>query len=83
MRACRARTVCLLPLLVSFSMLSHAPATARAPPCEKAAASFRAIHRRHLAHQHARAGLGRMPPMEASANRSITLTNAGFVALPE
>ncbi len=29
------------------------------------------------------AALGRMPLMEASANRPMTLTNAGFVALPE
>jgi len=27
--------------------------------------------------------LGRAPLMEASANRPMTLTNAGFVALPE
>ncbi len=31
----------------------------------------------------ARAALGRAPLMEASANRPMTLTNAGFVALPE
>jgi len=38
MRACRARTVCLLPFPVPFSMLGHAPVTARASRCEKAAA---------------------------------------------
>jgi hypothetical protein len=31
----------------------------------------------------ARAALGRAPLTEASANRAMTLTNAGFVALPE
>lgn len=31
----------------------------------------------------ARASLGRAPLMEASANRPMTLTNAGFVTLPE
>ena len=31
----------------------------------------------------ARAALGRAPLIEASANRPMTLTNAGFVALPE
>src|SRR6202043_2122297 len=38
MCACRARTVCLLPFQVPFSMLGHAPVTARASRCEKAAA---------------------------------------------
>jgi hypothetical protein len=31
----------------------------------------------------AHAALGQAPLMEASANRPMTLTNAGFVALPE
>jgi hypothetical protein len=44
MRACRARTVCLLPLLFPVSMLGDAPVTARAPRCEKAAA-FAGEHR--------------------------------------
>ena len=44
MRACRARTACLLPLLFPFSMLGHAPVTARASRCEKAAA-FAGEHR--------------------------------------
>src|SRR3984893_7635084 len=40
----RARTVGLLLLLFSFSMLGHAPATARASRCEKATA-FAGEHR--------------------------------------
>ena len=45
MRACRARTVCPLPLLFPFSMLGRAPATARASRGEKAAA-FAGEHRK-------------------------------------
>jgi hypothetical protein len=36
-----------------------------------------------LTNNEARAALGRAPLMEASANKPITLTNAGFVALSE
>jgi hypothetical protein len=67
-----------------FSMFGHAPVTARAPPCEKAAASLSGYTSKGiLTINEARAALGRAPLAEASANRPMTLTNAGFVALPE
>ena len=45
MRACRARTVCPPPLQFPFSMLGHAPVTALASRCGKAAA-FAGEHRK-------------------------------------
>ena len=45
MRACRARTMCPLPLLFPFSMLRHALAAAWASRGEKAAA-FAGVHRK-------------------------------------
>jgi hypothetical protein len=70
MRACWARTVGLLPLLFPFSMLGHAPVTARASRCEKAAA-FAGEHRNPPRLEESRGSYGGQGPFSQKSSRFV------------
>jgi hypothetical protein len=70
MRACRARTTRLRRLLFPFSMLGHAPVTARVPRCENVAA-FAGEHRNPPRLEESRGSRGGPNPFSQKSSRFV------------